>query len=99
MATRQSRRRHVPQRTCVVCRQKTHKRQLTRIVRIPEGRVVVDLTGKQAGRGAYLCDRVECWNQALYGDVLKRALKVDVSQKDLEQLAAHRPAAEHGNAL
>lgn len=99
MATGQSRRGHVPQRSCVVCRRKTDKRQLTRIVRTPEGKVVVDLTGKHAGRGAYLCDREQCWDQALRGNFLKRALKVDVSQQDLERLAAQRPAAEHGNAL
>lgn len=99
MAAPQSRRRHVPRRTCVVCHQKTDKRQLTRIARTPEGQVVVDPTGKQAGRGAYLCHRASCWEQALQGKVLNRALKVSVSQEDLEQLAAHRPAAEHGNAL
>lgn len=59
----------------------------------------MDHTGKQAGRGAYLCDRAQCWDKALRGDVLKRALKVDVSQNDLEQLAAQRPSAENGNAL
>lgn len=99
MATRQTRRRHVPQRSCVVCRQKRDKRQLTRIVRTPEGQVVVDPTGKRAGRGAYLCERAQCWDQALGGAVLKRAFKIDVSQEDLERLAAQRPAAEHGNAL
>lgn len=59
----------------------------------------MDHTGKQAGRGAYLCDRAQCWDKALRGDALKRALNVDVSQHDLERLAAQRPDAENGNAL
>lgn len=59
----------------------------------------MDHTGKQAGRGAYLCDRVQCWDEALRGNVLKRALKIDVSDNDLEQLAAQRQSAENGNAL
>lgn len=99
MATRQQHRRHVPQRTCLVCRQKTDKRRLTRIVRTAEGHVVADESGKQPGRGAYLCDRVPCWDAALRGGALKRALKSDVRREDLEQLAAYRPAAENENAL
>ena len=49
------RQRHIPQRTCVGCRTTTAKRQFVRIVRTAAGRVEVDLTGKKAGRGAYLC--------------------------------------------
>ena len=46
---------HVPQRTCVACREVNEKRSLIRIVRGPEG-VAVDKTGKMPGRGAYLHD-------------------------------------------
>ena len=99
MASRQQRRRHVPQRTCVVCRQKTDKRRLTRIVSTSEGRVVVDSSGKLAGRGAYLCEKVSCWEEALRGSALKRALKSDVSREDLARLAGRRPATENENAV
>jgi hypothetical protein len=58
-------RKHIPQRTCVVCRKTDHKRTLTRLVRAPEGGVYVDPTGKRNGRGAYMCNEVDCWQAAL----------------------------------
>ena len=57
---------HVPQRTCVGCREVLPKRQMVRIVRTADG-VQVDPTGKLAGRGAYLHDRRECWERGLKG--------------------------------
>jgi len=56
---------HIPQRTCIACRTVRAKRELIRIVRDAEGRVHADATGKQAGRGAYLCRARECWEQVL----------------------------------
>lgn len=99
MSTKQQRRRHVPQRSCVICRQKRDKRDLTRIVATEEGLVVVDKSGKQAGRGAYLCEQLSCWDAAVDGSALKKALKTNIRREALEQLAAQRPAAEIGNAL
>ncbi len=74
--------RHIPQRTCVACRETSAKREFVRIVRTPEGRVEVDPSGKHAGRGAYLCARVECWQDALKRDKLSRALRTTVSPED-----------------
>ena len=86
--------RHVPQRTCFVCREKRDKRQLTRLVRTPDGPVLVDPTGKQNGRGAYLCDQPTCWDQVLAdGRLLNQALKTNVSAADLAAIAAQRPVA------
>jgi len=87
--------RHVPQRTCFVCREKRDKRQLTRLVRTPEGAVLVDPTGKQNGRGAYLCEQSTCWDKVLAdGRLLNEALKTNVSAEDLAAIATHRPAAQ-----
>jgi len=84
---------HVPQRTCFVCREKGDKRQLTRLVRTPEGSVVIDPTGKQNGRGAYLCDQSACWEKVLAnGRLLNQALKTTVSEADLAAIAAQRRA-------
>jgi uncharacterized protein len=77
---------HVPQRTCVGCRKVIAKRQLIRLVRTPQG-VLVDPTGKLAGRGAYLHDRRECWERGLKGG-LAHALKVDLTPADRERLEA-----------
>jgi predicted RNA-binding protein YlxR (DUF448 family) len=62
------------------------KRQLIRLVRTPQG-VLVDPTGKLAGRGAYLHDRRECWERGLKGG-LAHALKVDLTPADRERLEA-----------
>ena len=75
---------HIPQRTCVGCRDVLAKRQLIRIVRTTEG-VHIDLTGKLAGRGAYLHDRRECWELGLSG-ALPRALKIELTDEDRARL-------------
>lgn len=78
--------RHVPQRTCVGCRETLAKRALIRVVRSPEG-VCVDRSGKLPGRGAYLHDRVSCWERGLKG-ALANALKTTLSTEEREALLA-----------
>lgn len=80
---------HVPQRTCVACRQTQGKRELVRVVRTSAGEVRVDPTGKQAGRGAYLCKARSCWEQALGSQRLNAALKTTVSPENLAALRAY----------
>ena len=63
------------------------KRQLVRLVRTAEG-VLLDPTGKHAGRGAYVHERRSCWDAALSGS-LARALKVELTAADRERLQAH----------
>ena len=75
---------HVPQRTCVGCREVLPKRRLIRLVRTAAG-VQVDPTGKLAGRGAYLHDRRECWERALKG-ALAHALKTTLTVDDRTRL-------------
>lgn len=75
---------HIPQRTCVGCREVLAKRELIRIVRTPEG-VRVDPTGKLAGRGAYLHDRRCCWERGLKS-ALANALKVELTIEERNAL-------------
>ena len=84
--TTQPRAKHVPQRTCVACRETAAKRGLIRIVRTPAGVIDVDATGKAAGRGAYLCRRAECWQEALKKEWLARALRAKLGEADREKL-------------
>ncbi|HZU86133.1 MAG TPA: YlxR family protein [Anaerolineaceae bacterium] len=77
---------HIPQRTCVGCRQVLPKRTLIRLVRTEEG-VRIDNTGKLAGRGAYLHDRRSCWVSGLKS-ALARALKLELSDQDQQNLMA-----------
>ncbi|HSR48466.1 MAG TPA: YlxR family protein [Anaerolineales bacterium] len=78
MTSRRPRRpRHIPQRTCVGCREVLPKRTLIRIVRDADG-VRIDPSGKAPGRGAYLHDRRSCWENGLRGS-LARALKTELT--------------------
>src|SRR5262245_32646958 len=75
--TKGPRPKHIPQRTCIACRRTDAKRGLLRVVRDAEGHVTLDPTGKRAGRGAYLCHDLVCWEQALKRHALARALRLD----------------------
>jgi predicted RNA-binding protein YlxR (DUF448 family) len=86
-AKSKSKPKHIPQRTCVGCRQVLPKRNLIRVVRTAEG-VQVDPTGKLAGRGAYLHDAKRCWEQGLKGSLAK-ALRTSISEQDLVALTAY----------
>ena len=77
---------HVPQRTCVGCREVLPKRQMVRVVRTANG-VQVDPGGKLAGRGAYLHDSRECWVRGLKG-ALANALKAELTAEDRGQLVS-----------
>lgn len=87
---------HVPQRTCVGCRQVLPKRQLTRVVRGSEG-VVIDLSGKLTGRGAYLHDQKSCWVKALKGS-LANALRTTIQEQDLAALRTFMETLPEGEA-
>jgi predicted RNA-binding protein YlxR (DUF448 family) len=78
------RRKHVPQRTCVGCRQVEPKRSLIRLVRTADG-VKIDPDGKIAGRGAYLHDLQTCWQRGLDGK-LAHALKTEISAENMAVL-------------
>lgn len=65
-------------RTCIACREESFRRVLIRIVRAPDGSVVLDERGKLSGRGAYLCARRECLEKARKTKALNRALKMEV---------------------
>ena len=56
--------RKIPQRMCVGCREKRDKKDLLRVVRTPEGQLVLDATGKKSGRGAYVCRDPQCLKKA-----------------------------------
>jgi uncharacterized protein len=88
----QSPRRHIPQRTCVVCREKDAKRELTRIVRSESG-IQIDPKGKMNGRGAYLCDNPQCWERAAVSDILAKALRTTLTAEDRTRLQQAAPTS------
>ena len=66
------------------------KRDLVRIVRTPDGQVLVDRSGRLPGRGAYVCDQATCITQAITKGALGRALKTPLPATVGETLAAGR---------
>ena len=91
--------RHLPVRSCAVCREQSTKRALTRVVRQPDGSVVIDPSGRLNGRGAYICEKVNCWQKAATTDVLAKALNVELSREFREVLRHSGPsdAPEHAS--
>ncbi|WP_281887565.1 RNase P modulator RnpM [Paenibacillus sp. YYML68] len=71
--------RKTPLRKCVACQQMMSKRELIRVVKTPNDELLIDLTGKKAGRGAYLCGKLSCFKLAKKSRALDRALKSQVS--------------------
>jgi len=78
--------RKIPMRMCVGCRERKEKRQLVRIVRTPEGTVLVDPTGKKSGRGAYICPDITCLEKVIKNKGLERALEVTIAPHVVEEL-------------
>lgn len=68
--------RHFPMRTCVACRAQRQKRDFVRVVRAPDGSVMIDYSGRAPGRGAYLCADGSCWSGAVKKKSIERALSV-----------------------
>jgi len=79
---------HIPERTCVGCRQVKAKRALIRVVRLADGSVEIDTSGRKRGRGAYLCPQEGCWQSAVSGGRLEYALKATLTREDKERLIA-----------
>ena len=80
---------HIPQRTCIACRRVGAKRELIRLVRISDGSVEVDTSGKRVGRGAYLCWARDCWETGLKGSRLEHVLRTRLTQDNRERLVRY----------
>lgn len=71
----------IPMRMCLGCGEMKPKKELIRAVKSPEGDVSIDLTGKKAGRGAYICRSVECFGKARKSRRLERAFSCKISDE------------------
>lgn len=76
----------IPMRMCVACRQMRPKKELIRIVRTPEGVVTLDRAGRANGRGAYLCDSIDCLSRAVKTRALDRALETRIDESIFDSL-------------
>lgn len=75
----------IPMRTCVVTHEKLEKRDLLRIVRTPEHDIIVDVTGRANGRGAYLKKEIEVINKAKKSKILERILEIEIPDTIYEE--------------
>ena len=78
----------MPMRMCVACREMRAKKELIRVVRTPEGSVLLDETGRANGRGAYLCANEACLEKAIRIRAIERALEVKLDAETVEALRA-----------
>ena len=82
----------IPQRQCVGCREMKEKKALLRIVRTPEGEILLDSTGKKSGRGAYVCPDPACLKKARKNRSLERAFDTAIPPEVYDALEAQRIA-------
>jgi len=73
-------------RRCIGCYESKPKKELLRIVRNNEGKIVMDFSGRMNGRGAYLCDNAECFEKMAKGNKLSREFEVQVGTETYETL-------------
>lgn len=78
--------RKIPLRKCTGCSQMKNKKELVRIVHGEDNSFSVDLTGKKAGRGAYICPNSDCLSKAVKGKGLERSFKAAVPKEVYESL-------------
>jgi predicted RNA-binding protein YlxR (DUF448 family) len=76
----------IPMRSCIITREKLPKKELIRVVRTPEGNIVVDDTGKANGRGAYLKRDIEVIKKARTSKQLDRHLEIKVPDSIYDEL-------------
>lgn len=75
-----------PQRTCMGCNSKKDKKDLIRIVKNKENQISIDRTGKQEGRGAYLCDNIQCLEKIIKSKRLEKIFEIKISEEIYENL-------------
>ena len=78
--------RKIPMRTCIVTKEKLPKMELIRVLRTPEGNVIIDESGKSNGRGAYLKKDLEVIAKAKKSKILNRILEVEVPDAIFDEL-------------
>ena len=76
----------VPMRQCVGCGEMKSKKELLRVIKTPEEDIVLDITGRKNGRGAYICASMECLRIAQKKHGLERSLKVSIPEDVYESL-------------
>ena len=84
----------IPQRQCMGCRERKAKREMIRVVRMTDGNVSLDFSGKLNGRGAYICPDPECLKKAQKTRSLERSLEVPIPDEVYSRLTKEMEQGE-----
>jgi len=76
----------IPQRQCIGCGEMKNKKEMMRIIKTPQEEILIDVTGKKNGRGAYICKSSDCFKKAVKSKGLERSLKVGIPHEVYEEL-------------
>ncbi|RRD94008.1 YlxR family protein [Clostridiales bacterium COT073_COT-073] len=76
----------IPLRKCVACQQMFSKKELLRVVKTPEDKILIDQSGKQNGRGAYICKNIQCFEKAEKTKALARSLDCEITPEIYAEL-------------
>ncbi|MEF2835497.1 MAG: RNase P modulator RnpM [Clostridia bacterium] len=76
----------IPQRTCIGCKEKKDKKDLIRIVKDKDGNITLDRTGRANGRGAYICDNIQCLEKAIKTKALARTFEMNIDETVYDEL-------------
>ncbi len=70
--------RKIPMRKCTGCGEMKNKKEMIRVIKTPQEEIMLDTTGKKNGRGAYICNSIDCLNKAIRQKGLERSLKIEI---------------------
>ena len=76
----------IPQRQCIGCREMKNKKDLIRILKTDTEGIIIDVTGKKNGRGAYICPNADCFAKAVASKGLERSFKMAIPKEVYETL-------------
>lgn len=77
---------NIPQRTCIGCNEKKDKNKFIRIVKDNQNNISIDKTGKANGRGAYICDNIECLEKAIKNKRIEKSFQMVIDNEVYEKL-------------
>ena len=76
----------IPMRRCTGCGEQKPKKELVRVVKTPDGEMLLDLTGKMSGRGAYICNNAECLKKARKSKRIDRTFEMTIPDEVYKQM-------------
>ena len=76
----------IPMRQCLGCNEHKPKKEMLRVLRTPEGEILLDFTGKKSGRGAYICYDAKCLKKARKSKRIDNNLGVNITDEIYDRM-------------